>query len=199
MLDIHVDRAGDEGRFAADRHAQRMDRIVDRAERRALGHLAQRRGGRILPLRQPVDAVVEQHDFQVDIPPDGMHQMVAADRQAVAVAGDHPDHQIGPADLQAGGDGRGAAVDRVHAVGVHVIRKPARAADSRDEDHVLRRARPASGAPFSFGRESNNRRSRGTSGRPDRWRNLAESAREAEQWTWHSGGLERVGIVRFEI
>ncbi len=38
---------------------------------------------------------------------------------------------------QTGGDGRGAAVDRVHPVGVHVVREASRAADPRQEHRVL--------------------------------------------------------------
>ena len=121
------------------RQRQRMDRIIDRADRRAFGHFAQRRSRRILPLGQAVNAVVEQHDVQIEVAADGVHQMIAADRKPVAVAGDDPHRQIGPAALQAGGHRRSAAVDRVDAVGVHVIRKPAGAADAGDEHGFLRR------------------------------------------------------------
>ena len=82
--------AGHERRFAADGDRKRMKRIVDRAHRRALGHLAQRRRRRVLALGQAVDPVVEQHDVQVQVAADGVHQVVAADRQPVAVAGDDP-------------------------------------------------------------------------------------------------------------
>ncbi len=136
---MHVDRAGHERRLAADGDRQRMERIVDRAGRRALGHLAQRRGGRILPLGQAVNAVVEQHDVDVEVAADAVHQVIAADRQPVAVAGDDPHRQIGPAGFQARGHGRRPAVDRVDAVGVHVIGKPAGAADAGDEHHLFRR------------------------------------------------------------
>ena len=83
--------------MATERISQR---IVDRAHGRALGHLAQRRGGRILPLGQPVDPVVEQHDVDVQVPPEGVHQVVAADAQGVAVAGDDPHRKIGPGDFR---------------------------------------------------------------------------------------------------
>ena len=114
-----------------------MERVVDRAHRRALGLLAQRRGGRVLALGEAVDAVVEQDDVDVEVAADGVHQVVAADREAVAVAGDDPDLQIGPHGLEAGRHRRGPAVDRVHAVGVHVVREAARAADAGDEHDLL--------------------------------------------------------------
>ena len=99
--------------------------------------LAQRRRGRVLALGQAVDPVVEQDDLEIEVAADGVHQVVAADRQAVAVAGDDPDLQVGPHALQAGGDGRRPAVDAVDAVGVHVVRKPAGAADAGDEHDLL--------------------------------------------------------------
>ena len=55
------------------------------------------RGRRILALGQAVDLVVEQDDLQVDVAADGVDQVVAADRQAVAVAGDDPDLRSGRA------------------------------------------------------------------------------------------------------
>ena len=91
----------------------------------------------------------------------------------VAVAGDHPHRQVGPAGFQAGGHGRRTAVDRVDAVGVHVIGKAAGAADARDEHDLFRRHAERRQALFSSGPGSSNRRSPGTSGRPDRWQNPA--------------------------
>ena len=101
MLDVGIDAAGHERRFAADGDRERMQRIVDRAHRRALGLFAQRRSGRILPLGQAVNAVVEQDDVDVHVAADAVHQVIAADRQPVAVAGDHPDLQVGATRLQA--------------------------------------------------------------------------------------------------
>ena len=131
--------AGHERRLAADGDRQRMERVVDRAHRRALGLLAERRRGRILALGEAVNAVVEQHDVDIEVAADGVHQVVAADRQAVAVAGDDPHVQIGPHRLQPGRHRRGPAVDRVHAVRVHVVREAARAADAGDEHDLLAR------------------------------------------------------------
>ena len=50
-----------------------------------------------------------------------------------------PDRQVGPGRRQAGRDRRGAAVDRVHAVAVDVVRQPGRAADPGDDHDVLPR------------------------------------------------------------
>ena len=98
--------------LGAEGHDERVERRVDRAERRRLGDLAELARRRVLALGQPVDLVVEQQDREVDVAAQGVDQVVAADRQAVAVAGDHPHVEVGPGHGEAGGDGRGAAVDR---------------------------------------------------------------------------------------
>ena len=148
-----------------------------RAERRALGDLADLGRRRVLALGQPVDAVVEQQDRQVDVAAQGVDQVVAADRQPVAVAGDHPHVEVGPGHGDAGGDGRRAAVDAVHAVGVHVVREAA--ASSRcptDEHGVL--GRDAELGHQHAGRPAGcrSRRSRGTSGPLGRWSSPSSSS-----------------------
>src|SRR3546814_20201032 len=49
----------------------------------------------------------------------------------------HEDRHILAGRRDPGGDRRGTAVDRVHAVGVDVVREPCRAADAGDDDGVL--------------------------------------------------------------
>ena len=181
MLHIDVDRAGGECRLGADGDADRADRIFRRAHRRALGLLALLAGRGILALGQAVDAVVEQQDFHVDVSADDVHEVIAADGQAVAVAGDHPDVEIGAGEFQAGGEGRRAAVDGVEAVGVHVVREPAGAADAGDEDGFAAVHAELGAGLSSSARGWNSRRSRGTSGRPDRWRSRRASGR-SEVW-----------------
>ena len=107
--------------------------------RARLGPSAEPGSRRILPLGEAVDLVVEEQDLDVDVAAQSVNQMVAADRQAVAVAGDDPDLQFGLGDLDAGRHRRRPAVDRVEAVGVQIIGKPAGAADAGDEDEFLAR------------------------------------------------------------
>ena len=170
VLGLDVDAARDEARLGAERERDRVERMVDGAERRRLGHLADLGRRRVLALGEAVDAVVEEQDLQVDVAAQHVDQVVAADRERVAVAGDHPDRQLRPRHLEPGGDRRRAAVDGVEAVGVHVVREAARAADARDEDEVLARRRRARAAPSAPARGWRSRRSRGTSGRPGRRR-----------------------------
>ena len=64
---IHVDGAGDEGGFGTEGKADRVERIVDRSQGRGLGLLALFRGWRVLALGQPIDLVVEEKDFEVEV------------------------------------------------------------------------------------------------------------------------------------
>ncbi len=137
MLAVRVDGAGDEAGLGAEGERDGVERVVERSLGAGLGDLALLGGGGVLALGEAVDPVVEQQDLQVDVAAQGVDEVVAADAQGVAVAGDDPHGQVRAGDGEAGGDGRGAAVDGVHAVGVHVVREARRAADAGDEDDVL--------------------------------------------------------------
>jgi hypothetical protein len=106
-------------------------------ERRGLRDLPQLRRRRVLALGEPVDAVVEQQDRDVDVPSQRVDQVVPADRERVAVAGDDPHREVGPRRGEAGRDRRSPSVDRVHAERLDVVREAGGAADPRDEDEVL--------------------------------------------------------------
>src|SRR5579872_2472939 len=66
-----------------------------------------------------------------------MDRVIPADAEAIPVSGDNPDAQLRTRGLQPGGDRGCAAMDGVHPVGVHVIRKPATATDAGNNDDVL--------------------------------------------------------------
>ena len=134
---VHVVGAGHEGGLGPQRQRDRVERGVVGAERGRLGDLAHLGGRRVLPLGQPVNLVVEHQDVQAHVAAQGVDQVIAADGQRVPVAGDDPDVEIGAAGGQPGGDGRGAPVDRVHPVGVHVVRETGGTADAGEEDRVL--------------------------------------------------------------
>ena len=131
VLRVRVDRAGDEARLGGQRDGQRDDRRVDRAHRRRLRPLPELRRRRGLALGQPVDAVVEHDHVDVDVAAHRVDDVVAADRERVAVAGDDPDHQVRPRGLEPGRERRRAAVDRVEAERVHVVRQAARSSRCR--------------------------------------------------------------------
>ena len=79
-------RPGDEARLGADRHAGRVDRVLDRAVGARLGALADLGRRRVLPLGQAVDAVVDEQDVDVDVAAQRVQEVVAADRQGVAIS-----------------------------------------------------------------------------------------------------------------
>ena len=136
---VGVDGARDEARVRAQRQGEWVEGMVLGAEGRRLRDLPLLAGRRVLALGEPVDLVVEEQDVDRHVAPQRVDQVVAADRERVAVAGHDPDREIRAGEREPRGDGRGAAVDAVHPVGAHVIGEPARAADAGDEDDLLGR------------------------------------------------------------
>ena len=134
----HVEPARHEARAAAQREGAGLRRPIDRTLRRGRGGRAQAAGGRGLALGKAVDLVVEQHDLHVHVAPQHVHQVIAADGQAVAVTRDQPYVEFRIGQLDAGGESRRAAVDRVEAVAFDVIGEPAGAADAADEHRLGR-------------------------------------------------------------
>src|SRR5262249_10517277 len=125
------------GGFGGKRHRQRVERVIDDAVGRRFVLLAKLRRRRILALRQAVDAIVEEQDVDIEVAPDRVNKVIAADRQGVPIAGDYPPRQLRIRYLDAGGDRRGPAMNAMKAIGIHVVREAAGAADARYEDHVL--------------------------------------------------------------
>ena len=133
----HVHAASDERGPRAERERDRIERPVHRSEGRGLGLLADFRRRRVLPLGQPIDPVVEQQKLDVHVSAHQMNQVVAADGQRVAVAGDDPHGQIRIGNLDPRRDRRGPAVHRVKPVDVHVIGEAGGTADAGDDDEFL--------------------------------------------------------------
>ena len=134
---VGVQRTGHESRPGGKRETHRAHGLVKRPAGCAFRDHAELGGGRGLPLGESVHAVVEKQDVDVNVATQDMKKVVAADAEAVAIAGHEPQREFRAGDLESGRKGRGAPVDGVHPIGVHVVRKAARTADSRDEDDVL--------------------------------------------------------------
>src|SRR5262249_10314184 len=83
--------------------------------------------------------VVEENYLEIHVAANRVDQVIAADRQPVAVAGNYPHLQVRPAGFQTCGESRRSAVNAVEAIGVHVVRESAGAADAGDEHHLLAR------------------------------------------------------------
>ena len=137
MLDRGVDRARDETGARTKRHGAGRNRRVDRAHRRRRRACADPRRRRKLTFCQAVDLVIEHQYLQIHVPPEHVHQMIAADAQPVAVAGNHPNVELGVGQLDTRGKSRRAAMDGVKPIGRHVIGQARRAADAGHEYRVL--------------------------------------------------------------
>ena len=111
--------------------------MIDRSHRRRLGAFMLFGSRGILPLCETVDLVIEQQDIQVKITAQNVQQMIAADREAVAVAGDDPHLQVRIGHLQTGSDGRRPAMDRVHPISFHVIGKTRGATNTGNDGHLV--------------------------------------------------------------
>src|SRR5438132_326295 len=68
-----------------------------------------------------------------------MEQMVAANREPVAVARYYPDREFGSGYFESRRNCGRAAMYGMETIGIHVVRKAAGAADSGDEDIVFTR------------------------------------------------------------
>ncbi len=129
--------AGHKGGAGGNGLLHRVDRLVERAGDVGLALEADGRGGRGLLLGQAINPVVHDHVGHLDVLARGVVEMIAADGEGVAVAAEHEHMQVGPGQRNAAGKGQGAAVDVMRAVGLHEIRKPARAADAGDGGDLL--------------------------------------------------------------
>ena len=198
--------ARDERGAEPDRHADEIDRLVERAGsllalRAAVG------GGGELALGQPVNPVVLDDIDHVDAAPHGVGELAEPDRRGVAVAGDAEVDEVAIGEVGAGQHRRHAPVHRIEAVALaeHVGRRLGGAADAAQlgdpmrrqaqfeagvDDRGADRVMPAAGAK---------RRHRpfvvpvGEAERVDRDR------RDGETSAWRDrsfGGLERLGRSR---
>ena len=132
-----VEGAGEEGALGTHHELTGIEGVVDGAVGRGLCNLAELGGGAVLTLGETVDLVVEDGDVEVLVAAHGVDEVVAADGHRVAVAHVYPHAEGGVGEFDAGGDGAGATVDAVEAVGVDIVGDTARAADTGDHADVL--------------------------------------------------------------
>src|SRR5215469_1228000 len=137
MLLKYVHGTRDESRVGPERQRNRIKWAVGCAKWSRFRFLSDFRCGRVLPLRQAVDAVVEHQYFQSDIAAQHVNRMIAANRKRISVAGRNPYLKVGSRDFEPRRDRWGAAVNRMKAERVHVVREAARAADPRNHDEFF--------------------------------------------------------------
>ena len=102
-----------------------------------LATLPSLRGRRVLALRQTVNPIVEEHDFELNIPAQCVDEMIATNAQPVAVTRDQPDMQVGSGDLESGCNRRCPTMNGMKAIGIHVVRETTRTADPRNENRFF--------------------------------------------------------------
>ena len=107
------------------------------AERRRRGQPRLGGGRRHLAAGHAVDFIVEHQAGQLQVAPAGVDQMIAADRQAVAVAGDDNDIEIGTRQRQPGRVGERPAVGDMEGVGVDIGGQPPGTADAGDDRKLV--------------------------------------------------------------
>ena len=135
LEDVHGAR--DESGFGADGQRDRIEGAIERTVGSGLGFFAHFGSWGILAFGQPVDAIVEEENFQADVAAEHVNGVIAADGEGVTVASGDPDFEVGANGFESGGYGGRAAVDGVEAEGVHVIREAGGAADAGDDDEVF--------------------------------------------------------------
>src|ERR1700754_4598076 len=137
MFRVPVHGAGYKARISPHSKCKGIERMIDAAEWCRLGDLPFLRGGRILPLGQPIDLVVKQQDVQVEIAAQQMDSVIPPNTETIPVARDDPDAQLGTAGLQPRSDSRSTPMDRMHAIGIHIIGKTAATTYPRNNNDVL--------------------------------------------------------------
>ena len=80
-----------------------------------------------MPFGKDVNAVIEQHDVDVDVTPHGMYKVVSADSKSVAVTTNLPYREVRVNHLQARCHGSRTPMYGLHGVSIHIIRQSARA------------------------------------------------------------------------
>ncbi len=99
--------------------------------RRRLAFRIRGGGGRHLPAGHAIDGIVQHENGHVDIATGGMNKVIAADTDAVSVAGKYDHIESGVGDLESGGGCNGASMQGVHDIGINEYRRPAGTADTR--------------------------------------------------------------------
>jgi hypothetical protein len=94
--------------------------------------------GVLLVCIEAIDLIVHDDVGKIDITAHAVHEMVAADAIAVAVAAGDDDLELVIGHLRAGGYRQRAAMQCVHAVGADVAGQIGRASDAADHQRFVR-------------------------------------------------------------
>ncbi len=94
MRAIGVQRACHERCFGPEGQRDRIERVVNRADRGRLRHRPDVRGGRVLAFGEPVDLVIEEQNREVDVASHRVDEVVTADAERVTIASHDPYGQV---------------------------------------------------------------------------------------------------------
>src|SRR4051812_22125648 len=122
----------DERRPRSNRLFHRVDRIIHSAGYIGLALETEWRSWRGLFFRQAVHPVIHDDVSHLDVLARGMIEMVAANRESIAVTAKHKHVQVWPRERDATRKGQGATMNVMRAVGLDEIRKAARTTDACD-------------------------------------------------------------------
>ena len=129
---VGIDGTGKEIAAGTETELSGAEGVLDRSPGRRLGDESAVGGGGVLTFGEAVDFVVEEDDVEVDVAAHRVDEVVAADSEAVAVAGDVPDGEVGTCGLESGGNGEAATMNGVHAIGLQIVGHTAGASDAGD-------------------------------------------------------------------
>src|SRR5579864_2347326 len=118
MFLFGAEPAGDERGSGGESQRNWVHRRFDVAEGHAFCLHANAAGGRCLAGSEAVDLVVHHDVEQVNIAAHAVHEVIAANAEAVTIATRHKYGQIVIRKLHSSGDSKSPAVQRVHAIGI---------------------------------------------------------------------------------
>ena len=90
---------------------------------RCLGDGSETGCWRILALGQAINLVIEENDIDVDIPSDGMDEVVSTDSESITITTGLSYGKVRICDLDTCRNSSGTSVDTVEAISIHIIRK----------------------------------------------------------------------------
>ena len=138
LLGLARKRARNKRGAAGHGELQRVHWPIWRALGGRLSNEPDHRSRRRLAFRQTVDGVVHDHVAHVEIASSRVNEVAAANGEGITITAERQHLQCGVCHLDAGRNRHRSAVHGVETVGAREERQSARAADTADQDDILR-------------------------------------------------------------
>src|SRR5574340_77130 len=94
MFGFDVDTACDKSAVSSQSKRYGIERMIQRTERGGLGDFPLLGCRGVLAFRQSVDAIVEEQNVDVEVATQHVNEVIAADRERIAVSGCHPNREF---------------------------------------------------------------------------------------------------------